>query len=65
MGAIMAIGVSVANAVLLVTFAKAHRREGHDREAAITLSAKGRLRPIVMTSVAMIAGMIPTALALG
>lgn len=65
MGAIMAIGVSVANAILLVTFAEQRRREGLEADAAATNGAKSRLRPILMTSVAMIAGMIPMALALG
>ncbi|MBS1789730.1 MAG: efflux RND transporter permease subunit [Acidobacteria bacterium] len=65
MGAIMAIGVSVANAILLVTFAEQRRREGLEADAAATDGAKSRLRPILMTSVAMIAGMIPMALAVG
>jgi multidrug efflux pump subunit AcrB len=65
MGAIMAIGVSVANAVLLVTFAKDKWHAGMEQPTAIVESARGRLRPILMTSVAMVAGMIPTALALG
>jgi multidrug efflux pump subunit AcrB len=65
MGAIMAIGVSVANAVLLVTFAKDKWHAGTEQPTAIVESARGRLRPIVMTSLAMVAGMIPTALALG
>ena len=65
MGAIMAIGVSVANAILLVTFAEHYRREGQPAEAAAGEGARSRLRPILMTSMAMIAGMIPMALALG
>jgi multidrug efflux pump subunit AcrB len=65
MGAIMAIGVSVANAILLVTFAEAHRREGADSVSAALYGAQSRLRPILMTSLAMIAGMIPMALAIG
>ncbi|HMX27048.1 MAG TPA: efflux RND transporter permease subunit, partial [Blastocatellia bacterium] len=65
MGAIMAIGVSVANAILLVTFAEQRRLAGADAFAAATEGAKSRLRPILMTSFAMIAGMIPMALALG
>jgi multidrug efflux pump subunit AcrB len=64
-GAIMAVGVAVANAILLVTFAERARREGKaPREAALE-GAAGRLRPILMTSCAMIAGMIPMALGLG
>jgi multidrug efflux pump subunit AcrB len=65
MGAIMAIGVSVANAILLVTFAEKRRREGLQADAAVIVSASSRLRPILMTSIAMIAGMTPMALALG
>jgi multidrug efflux pump subunit AcrB len=65
MGAIMAIGVSVANAILLVTFAEHRRREGVEAHAAATEAAGARLRPILMTSAAMIAGMIPMALAIG
>jgi multidrug efflux pump subunit AcrB len=65
MGAIMAIGVSVANAILLVTFAEAARRDGLSADEAAVAGASSRLRPILMTSLAMIAGMIPLALALG
>ncbi|MGH9837649.1 MAG: efflux RND transporter permease subunit [Blastocatellia bacterium] len=65
MGAIMAIGVSVANAILLVTFAEQRRREGMSATDAATEGARSRLRPILMTTFAMIAGMIPLALALG
>jgi multidrug efflux pump subunit AcrB len=65
MGAIMSIGVSVANAVLLVTLAKEKWNAGGEQRHAIVESACGRLRPILMTSVAMIAGMVPTALAIG
>jgi multidrug efflux pump subunit AcrB len=65
MGAIMAIGVGVANAILLVTFAERSRREGLGPIPAAAEGARSRLRPILMTSFAMIAGMIPMALALG
>ena len=65
MGAIMAIGVAVANAILLVTFAEKGRRTGKTALAAAIDAAQSRLRPILMTSFAMIAGMIPMALALG
>ncbi len=65
MGAIMAVGVSVANAILLVTFAENERRAGLSASAAAVAGATSRLRPILMTSLAMIAGMIPIALALG
>ncbi len=65
MGAIMAIGVSVANAILLVSFAETQRQEGLDSFRAAIAGATSRLRPILMTSFAMIAGMTPMALAFG
>jgi multidrug efflux pump subunit AcrB len=65
MGAIMAIGVAVANAILLVTFAERHRHEGMRSADAAIEAARSRLRPILMTSCAMLAGMVPLALALG
>jgi multidrug efflux pump subunit AcrB len=65
MGAIMAIGVAVANAILLVTFAERARRGGVTAAAAAVEGARGRLRPILMTSCAMVAGMAPMALGVG
>ena len=65
MGTIMAIGVAVANAILLVTFAEQNRRKGAESHAAARAAATERLRPVLMTSLAMIAGMIPMALAIG
>src|SRR6266498_3636751 len=65
MGAIMAIGVAVANAILLVTFAERSRIAGAAADAAAVDGAQSRLRPILMTSLAMIAGMMPMALGLG
>jgi multidrug efflux pump subunit AcrB len=65
MGAIMAVGVSVANAILLVAFAETQRQEGLDSFKAAIAGATSRLRPILMTSFAMIAGMLPMALAFG
>ena len=62
MGAIMATGVAVANAILLATFAERYRREGTPADAAATRGATSRLRPILMTTCAMIAGMIPVAM---
>jgi multidrug efflux pump subunit AcrB len=65
MGAIMAIGVSVANAILFVTFAEHARRAGSGADVAAETAVHARIRPILMTSLAMIAGMLPMALALG
>jgi len=65
MGAIMAIGVSVANAILLVTFAEKDRRSGRSADEAAESAVRSRIRPILMTSLAMIAGMVPMALAVG
>jgi multidrug efflux pump subunit AcrB len=65
MGAIMAIGVAVANAILLVTFAERSRMGGAAADAAAVDGAQSRLRPILMTSLAMMAGMMPMALGLG
>jgi multidrug efflux pump subunit AcrB len=65
MGGIMAIGVAVANAILLVTFAEQARVHGASPMQTAIDAARSRLRPVLMTSAAMIAGMIPMALALG
>jgi multidrug efflux pump subunit AcrB len=65
MGAIMAIGVAVANAILLVTFAERQRVAGAAATDAAVDGAASRLRPILMTSLAMMAGMMPMALGLG
>jgi multidrug efflux pump subunit AcrB len=65
MGAIMAIGISVANAILLVTFAESARREGALVRDAAVEGGRGRLRAILMTATAMIAGMIPLAIGTG
>jgi multidrug efflux pump subunit AcrB len=64
-GAIMSIGVAVANAILLVTFAERHRIGGAHVPDAAVFGAESRLRPILMTSCAMIAGMLPMAIGLG
>ena len=64
-GAIMAVGVAMANAILLVTFAEQSRRTLGDSVAAAVLGAERRLRAILMTSLAMGVGMVPMALGLG
>jgi multidrug efflux pump subunit AcrB len=62
MGAIMAIGIAVANSILLVTFAERARREGRDYLKAAREAAAGRLRAVLMTASAMIFGMLPMAI---
>jgi multidrug efflux pump subunit AcrB len=65
MGVIMSLGVSAANAILLVTAAETARRLSSDARAAADVAAELRLRPILMTTVAMVAGMLPMALGFG
>jgi multidrug efflux pump subunit AcrB len=65
MGLIMSLGVSAANAILLVTAAESARAQGNDARAAGLIAADRRLRPILMTTLAMVAGMLPMALGLG
>ena len=65
MGSIMAVGVATANAILLVTFAERARLGGMTARDAAVEGARTRVRPILMTSCAMIAGMVPMALGLG
>ena len=65
MGLIMSVGVSVANAILMVTNAENLRLQLNDSYKAVILAAGSRIRPILMTSIAMIAGMIPMASGLG
>ena len=62
LGIVMLVGLVSKNGILLVEFAQAHRREGHDPWAAMQAAARRRFRPIVMTTAAMIAGMLPLAL---
>lgn len=65
MGIIMSVGVSVSNAILLVTNAEEFRVAGHDSRQAALQGVSVRLRPILMTSIAMTVGMIPMASGLG
>ncbi|HEY4285818.1 MAG TPA: efflux RND transporter permease subunit [Puia sp.] len=65
MGMIMSVGVSISNSVLLVTNAEELRRHSGDALAAAREAAAVRLRPILMTSVAMVVGMIPMASGFG
>jgi HAE1 family hydrophobic/amphiphilic exporter-1 len=63
-GSVLLIGLVTKNGILLVDFANMRRRAGLDRVAAIREAARERFRPIMMTTIAMIAGMIPLALVL-
>jgi CzcA family heavy metal efflux pump len=65
MGAIMAVGVGVANGNLLIVFANELREEGYSPLAAAIEAGRIRFRPIIMTALAMILGMLPMALSLG
>jgi multidrug efflux pump subunit AcrB len=65
MGAIMCIGVATANSILMVTFANDQRREGLDARGAALAAGATRLRPVLMTALAMIIGMLPMSLGLG
>jgi multidrug efflux pump subunit AcrB len=65
MGTVMAVGVAVANGNLLITFANELREDGYDPVRAAIEAARIRLRPVIMTALAMILGMLPMALALG
>jgi multidrug efflux pump subunit AcrB len=65
MGTIMCIGVAMSNSILLITFANDQRREGYDARGAALSAGSIRLRPVLMTALAMIIGMFPMALGLG
>src|SRR5205814_4402532 len=65
MGAIMCIGVATSNSILLITFANDQRHDGHDARSAALSAGATRLRPVLMTALAMIIGMLPMALGLG
>jgi multidrug efflux pump subunit AcrB len=65
MGAIMSVGVASANSILLVSFAKEQRAHGLSALEAASAAGRTRLRPILMTSLAMVIGMLPMALGLG
>lgn len=64
-GIIMLMGLVTKNAILLVDFIKQERKQGTQRNEALRKAAATRFRPIMMTSIAMILGMVPLALALG
>jgi multidrug efflux pump subunit AcrB len=64
-GAIMCVGVATANSILVVSFANEQRRHGRDAPSAALAAGMTRLRPVLMTAMAMILGMLPMATGLG
>ena len=65
MGAIMSVGVATSNSILMVTFANDQRADGADARRAAWLAGITRLRPVLMTALAMVLGMLPMSLGLG
>ncbi len=65
MGAIMSMGVATANSVLVVTFARENLQRGLDPISAALEAGVGRIRPVLMTALAMVIGMLPMSLGLG
>jgi HAE1 family hydrophobic/amphiphilic exporter-1 len=64
-GVIMLMGIVAKNAILLIDFAKWSEEEGMDRREALSQAGRVRLRPILMTTFALTAGMLPVALGVG
>ncbi|HSD90670.1 MAG TPA: efflux RND transporter permease subunit, partial [Kofleriaceae bacterium] len=64
-GAIMCVGVATANSILVVSFANEQRKLGRDERQAALAAGMTRLRPVIMTALAMIIGMVPMAIGLG
>lgn len=65
MGAVMSIGVATANSILVVTFANEQRQSGMSARQAALEAGRVRLRPVMMTALAMLIGMMPMSLGLG
>jgi CzcA family heavy metal efflux pump len=65
MGSIMCVGVATANSILVVTFANDQRKCGRDARDAALAAGMTRLRPVLMTALAMIIGMLPMSLGMG
>jgi multidrug efflux pump subunit AcrB len=65
MGAIMCVGVATANSILVVTFANDQRIVGRNASGAALAAGMTRLRPVIMTALAMVLGMLPMSLGLG
>ena len=64
-GLLMLMGIVCKNTILVVDAAITHMREGHDRRSALLEAGATRARPIIMTTLAMVAGMVPIAFGLG
>ncbi|MBC8016142.1 MAG: efflux RND transporter permease subunit, partial [Sporomusaceae bacterium] len=64
-GIVMLMGLVTKNAILLIDFAKQRMEQGTERNQALVEAAVVRMRPIIMTTIAMIAGMLPLALGIG
>ncbi len=65
MGTIVMVGIVVSNSILLVDFANQRRREGQELRRAIVEAARIRMRPILMTALATVVGLLPIAMKLG
>ncbi len=65
MGVVMMVGIVVSNSILIVEFTNRLREQGHPLREAVSLACRVRLRPVLMTSLATLFGLIPMALALG
>jgi multidrug efflux pump subunit AcrB len=65
MGSLMTIGVATANSILIITFANEQRPAGHNAAEAAVLAGRTRMRPVLMTALAMMLGMLPMSLGLG
>jgi multidrug efflux pump subunit AcrB len=65
MGVVMMVGIVVSNSILIVEFTRRLREEGRPLREAVSLACRVRLRPVLMTSLATLIGLIPMALALG
>jgi len=65
MGVVMMVGIVVSNSILIVEFTRRLVEEGHTVREAVSLACRVRLRPVLMTSLATLMGLIPMALKLG
>jgi len=65
MGVVMMVGIVVSNSILIVEFTNRLRKDGHPLRAAVSLACRVRLRPVLMTSLATLMGLIPMAMKLG